>query len=59
MKDLSHGKNVSFQSMCEDVGGQSMEPEYHHDTGQNEYEEKHKSFMGKNGFDWSGMKGEK
>jgi hypothetical protein len=60
MKDLSHGKDVSFQSMCDKVGGQSMQSEYHPDEGQNEYERNHKSFYGENGFDWSGMeKGKK
>ena len=55
-KDLSHGKNVSYCSMSDGIGGQSIEQPYHEDEGQNGYERNHKSFYGEKGFDWSGMR---
>lgn len=48
----------SYKEMTKKVGGQSMPSEtYPEEPEINKYEESRKSFMGKNGFDQSGMKG--
>jgi hypothetical protein len=61
-------KNCSYEEMSGEGknGGQSItkidnsiHSEIHDEPGENQYEQKRKSFYGPKGFDWSGMKGDK
>ena len=45
-----------YKEMTHGIGGQSIEQSYWNEPYRNEYENKHESFYGKNGFDWSGMR---
>lgn len=52
-------KECDYEEMTKSVGGQSQPQPYHDEPMVNGYEGSRKSFMGNNGFDWSGMKGGK
>lgn len=57
---MKNSKGVDYDECCyeemtKSVGGQSEPSEYYKEPLRNEYEMNRKSFMGMNGFDWSGM----
>jgi hypothetical protein len=56
--NMKEPKDCCYEEMTKSVGGQSEPSEIWNEPPENEYEEKRKSFYGKEGFDWSGMRKE-
>lgn len=55
----SADKECCYEEITSSVGGQSQPQDCFDEPFCNDYEHSRKSFYGKNGVDWSGMKGEK
>ncbi len=49
-------EDCCYEEMTKGIGGQSIPSDYFDEPMINSYENTRKSFMGPNGFDWSGMK---